>query len=38
MHFVVKMPENGRKKRLRENQTTKRVAVMFLLMKLLSER
>ena len=38
MHFHVKMPENGRKNILREKQTTKKVALIFLGVKVISGR
>ena len=38
MNFQVKMPENGRKNRFRVKQTTKKVPLMFLGVKVLTER
>ena len=38
MHFQVKMSESGSKNIFRENQTTKKVALMFLDVKVLAER
>ena len=38
IHFQVKMPENGRNKIYRDKQTTNKVPLMFLDVKLLTER
>ena len=38
MHFQVKAPENDRWNRFRERQTTKKVPLLFLDAKLLTER
>ena len=38
MHFQVKMPEIDRNKMFREKQTTNKVALMFLDLKVLTER
>ena len=38
MHFQVKMPENGRKKIFREEQTTNKVPLMLFDIKVLTER
>ena len=37
MHFQVKMPENGRKKIFRDEQTTNKVQLIFLDVKVLTE-
>ena len=37
MHFQVRMPGNGRKKIFRDKQATKKVPLMFLDVKILTE-
>ena len=38
MHFQVKMSEKGRKNIFRDNQTTNKVVLMFLAIKVVTER
>ena len=38
MHFQIKMRENGRKNMFREKQTTNKLPLMFLDVKVLTER
>ena len=38
MHFQFKMPENGRKKRLRGKKTTNKALLMSLVVKVLTKR
>ena len=38
MHFQIKMPENGRRNKFRDKETTEQVLLMFLVFKMLTER